>query len=191
VNFNSYIKSLKTHWVLLVQAASLVSLTIRGFVNPPDYFDPVATASETKRFAAFIVALLIGVFFYFGHKWSLKKNARGWAFVTVVLALLLIGSDQIFREFKTDCTCRYDEQTILIGTEYTELGKSEYADDREAMPCEEIVMNFTGRVDFIWTPTSINSCRRKLTLSYLMTFSLAALSLLSALQIVKCQNRRR
>jgi hypothetical protein len=64
----SYVKSLKANWILLVQAATFVSLTVKGFVSPSDHFDPVAAASETKRLAAFIVALLVGVFFLFRPK---------------------------------------------------------------------------------------------------------------------------
>jgi len=187
MDLKSYIKSLKSHWVLLVQAASFICLTVKGFISPPSYFDPVATAAETKRLAAFIVALIVSVFFYLSQRWSSRKHTKGWALITILMAFSLIASDQVFREFKSRCTCRYDEQTVLKGTEYTELGSQSVAKHRAVLPCEDILMNAAGQVNRIWTMESINSCRRNLTLAYLATFSLASLSLLSALQIVKCQ----
>lgn len=166
-------------------------MAVKGFVSPPDYFDPVASTSETKRLAAFIAALLISVFFYFGQRWSLRSNAKGWAIATILFALALIVSNQIFRDFKSHCTCTYDAQTVLIGTEYTQVGMNNFAKHKGNLSCEDILMNVAGRADRIWTVGSINACRRNLMLLYLTTFSLAALSLLSALQIVKCQKARK
>src|SRR6266850_185045 len=191
MDLKSYVKSVKAHWVVLLQAASFVSLTVKGFVSPPEYFDPVATTSETKILAAFLVALLVGIFFYLGQRWSFRRNGKAWALATILLILALVASDQVFREFKVGCTCRYDNQTVLIGMEYTDLGSHDSAKHKGELPCEEILMNFAGKANLVWTAGSINSCRRKLTLAYLATFSVAALSMLSALQIVKCYKARR
>jgi multisubunit Na+/H+ antiporter MnhG subunit len=191
MDLKPYVKSLRAQWVLLIQGAAFVSLAVTGFVSPPDYFDPVATTSETKRLAAFIVALLVGIFFYLGQRWSARGNAKGWALARTLLALMLVASNEAFREFKAHCTCRYDDQTVLIGIEYTDLGKHDFSQRQGGLPCEEILMNFAGKANLIWTAGSMNACRRKLTLTFLGTFSVAALSMLSTLQIVKCYKARK
>jgi hypothetical protein len=186
MDLKSYIQSLKSRWVLLAQGAAFISLTIAGFVSPPSYFDPISSSLETRRLAVFISSLIVAIFFYLGHQFSLKKNARAWVVVTVLLALMLIASFQLFAEAKPQCICRVVGENVGIGTDYTDLGKRDAQKHPGGLPCDESLMNFGGRVERIWTAESIESCRRKLRLLYLTTYSTAALSMLSALQIVRC-----
>ncbi len=186
MELKSYLRGLKSQWVLLIQAAAFVSLTIKGFVSTPTYFDPIASGSETTRLAGFIVALIVAIFFYLGHRWSFKKNAKGWVVATIVLAVLLVVAAQFFSESKARCSCRYGGEIVAIGTEYTDLGKQDSMKYPEGLPCEDSLMNFGGKAARIWSTQSISSCQRKLTLGYLATYITAALSMLSALQILRC-----
>jgi hypothetical protein len=187
----SYIKFLKTHWALLAQGGSMIFIAVKGFVIPSDAYDPVSNTSQAKNFALFIVAVLCGIFFYLGRTWSQKKAAKGWAIATVLFLIALIAADQIFKEFKATCTCHYSDQTILIGNKYSPLGEQDAAKHRGVRPCEDILMDFGSRMNLIWTQDSINTCRRYLTLTYLFTFSMAALCLLSVVQTISCYKSKR
>lgn len=190
MDLKSYTGSLKSNWTLLVQGASVICFAVGGFVNPPDIFDPVASTDEAKRFAFFIVAVLAGVFFYFAQRWSRKKNAKGWMYVTIILLATLVTSDQIFKRFKAECTCGYNKQIVLIGNLYTPQG-DHYSSKHPGITCDVLLMDFAGRANTIWTADSINACRFRLILAYLFTFSTAALSLLSMLQIIRCYEDRK
>lgn len=185
MGLKDYVKSIRSNWALLVQGASVICLAVAGFVNPPEIFDPIADTSETKRLAAFIVAVLAGIFFYLGRKWSRKKDAKGWVAATFILLATLIFSYQAFKSSKAECTCVYNSQTVLIGKDYTPQA-GQYASKRPPIPCETMLMDFAGRTSVIWTAESINACRQRLMLIYLLTFSAAALCILSVVQIIRC-----
>jgi hypothetical protein len=171
---------------MLLKGAVVIYLAVKGFVSPPAAYDPVASANETKGLAIFIVALLAGIFFYFGRRWSRKKDAKGWMIVTILLLAALVASDQGFKHFKAKCTCQYFDQQLLIGNEYSPKGLAEAAKHLGGLPCEEMIMQFGSRYRLIWTENSFNACRRYLTLTYLLTFSVAAMGLLSVIQLVEC-----
>jgi hypothetical protein len=186
MDIKSQLKKLKSNWTLLAQAAAGIVLTIKGFVSPPVYFDPIADTAEIKNLAVFIVIILVGIFIYLGQIWSSKKYAKVWAIVTPLLLVVLVASTLKFSQFKATCTCSYGDQILLIGKRYTPEGERDALKYLGTIPCNEILMNFAGRANRIWTEESINSCKHNLELAYLLTFSMAALSILSVLQIIKC-----
>src|SRR5258706_13416993 len=125
MDFSAYLKSLKTYWPHVLQAASGICITVAGFVKPPAYFDPVASVSETKNLAVFVVAILILIFFYFAFRWSLRKHAKVWAIATVILLLLMIASDLLFRDLRANCICTYDGKPVLTGRQLTTIGEKD------------------------------------------------------------------
>jgi len=191
MDFKAYLQSLKKSWPKLVQAATAISMTIAGFVKPPAYFDPVATISQTKHVAIFIIAILIAIFFYLGHRWPLKKHAKGWSLTTLVFLVAVISSELVFREFRTNCLCRYDKQPVLIGIQLTTVGQNDLAKRAGIVTCEDLLMDFQGRANLVWSAESISRCRRLMTIAYWSTFSLAGLTVLSALQIVQAYQRKK
>lgn len=191
MDFKGYLQSVKRNWPQLVQAASAVSITITGFIKPPTYFDTVATISETKRLAVFVVAVLIAIFFYLAHKWALRKHAKGWVLTTFALLLALVVSELVFRELRANCICYYDQKPLLTGTELTTVGRNDLEKRAGIATCEDLLMDFQGRANLIWTSTSINTCRRSMTTAYWFTFSIAGLTVLSTLQIVRTLQARK
>src|SRR5437879_5416202 len=115
MNFGAYLRSFRKYWPQLMQAATAVSITVAGFIKPPTYFDPVATVSQTKRLAVFVVAVLIAIFFYLAHKWPLRKHAKGWTLTSIGLLLALVVSEMVSRELRANCICYYDQKPALIG----------------------------------------------------------------------------
>jgi hypothetical protein len=191
MDFKAYLQSVRKYWPQLFQAASAVSITIAGFIKPPAYFDPVATVSETKRLAVFVVAVLMAIFFYIAFKWSLRKHAKRWALIAFVFLLTMVVSDLVFRERRVNCICSYDQKPVLIGTELTAVGGADLQKRAGVATCEDLLMDFQGRANLIWTSTSINTCRRSITIAYWFTFSIAGLTVLSALQIIRVLQARR
>ena len=186
MDLKSFTKNLKSHWVLLAQAATFISLTVTGLISPPSYFGPASEASETKQLAAFITTLLVAIFFYLGHRLSVKRYAGIWVVITVVLAVTLVASVELFSQSKSHCVCQFLGEQVGIGTEYTDLGKNEALKNPGGLPCNEMLMNFQGKPERIWTGDSIDSCRSKLKLWFLTTYIAAVLSMLSGLQILRC-----
>lgn len=191
MEFLAYLKTLKRYWPHVMQAASAVSITIAGFVKPPTYFDPVATVSQTRRFAVFAVAILILVFFYFAYRWSLRKHGKAWAIITVLLLVAMAASELVFREIRASCICQYDGKPVLTGTQFTTLGKNDLEKKPGGIaPCEDLLMDFQGKTNLIWTTQSINTCRRSMLIAYWFTFSIAGLTVLSALQITRALRQK-
>jgi hypothetical protein len=186
MDFSAYLKSLKTYWPHVLQAASAICITIAGFVKPPVYFDPLASVSETKNLAVFVVAILILVFFYLAFRFSLRKHAKTWAIASVLFLLAMIAADLVFRDFRTHCICFYDGKPVLIGKQLTPIGNRDVEKKLSGVVrCEDLLMDFQGKASLIWDAQSIDNCGRSMVIAYWSTFSLAGLTVLSALQIVR------
>jgi hypothetical protein len=80
-------------------------------------------------------------------------------------------------------TCAYDNQKIIIGTIYTNKGRT-YVEQNPNKTCDEVLDDFVGEAEAVWTKESINRSRLALETSYIFCISLFAVCLLALGQAV-------
>jgi hypothetical protein len=85
--------------------------------------------------------------------------------------------------------CDYYGQILTIGTVYTQQGNAN-AIENPNISCETLLDNFIGKADEIWTIDSINFTKHLLTATYLLSFILLSLCILSAVQLTYCYTRK-
>lgn len=182
----SNLGSIQKRWSLLARVAGFIVVVVAGFVKVPDVYDPAAEFATAKTFAGFIVAVMVGLSFYFSHNWSRKKDSLKWVIATVLFLILSITSYLISEKLKDKHTCRLTEGAVIIGTIYTEHGKVYTARHPDRAACETLLMDHGGNAYSVWTPGSISRSRTILIAAYLASFLLAALCILSVTQQVAC-----
>jgi hypothetical protein len=184
-HLKNYLSLLKSNWVLLTQGAVFIVSAVAAFIKPLSIFDPISGMTKVRAFSIFIVTILTGLFFYFNSRWWRKADASRWAMITLVCLVLCVIGFLIFQHLGDTRICQYDEAGYVIGTEFTPQG-ARYVTLNPGISCKQLLMDFTGNVDDIWTDSSIIRSRLLLSLSYIVCFSLASVCLLSLLQAIKC-----
>jgi hypothetical protein len=133
-------------------AGGLAVLGIVGsFVLPP----PVAVAGGTpwRRLAQFVAAVLIALMFVATRRIRSGGRALWWwvALSSLGLAVLTVfWYDHLTRAW----TCAYDDDRVIVGTEYTAQGREHRRQDPGA-GCETLIQDFAGRVEDIWVSDGI------------------------------------
>jgi hypothetical protein len=184
-SLKTYLASLKSNWTSIAQGAVFIATALTSVIKPLSIFNPVSGVTKVRGLAIFVVTILTGLFFYLNSKWGRKKDAKRWAIITLVSLVLSIVSFLAFQHLGDTRTCRHDEEIYIIGTELTPQG-ARYSSTMPGISCQQLLMDFTGKAEDIWTESSISQSRLLLSLSYLVCFSLASVCLLSLLQVIKC-----
>jgi hypothetical protein len=191
-NLKNHLASLKSSWVILAQGSVFIATVVTGFIKPLAIFNPVAGVTKVRALSVFVVAILTGLFFYLNSVWWRKKDTKKWAVITLVCLFLCVAGFLAFQNCTDTRTCEYSGDIYVIGTQLTAQAER-HAALYPGISCKQLLMDFAGRVEDVWTDASINQSRLLLSFWYLVSFSLASICLLSLLQVIKCltMSRRR
>src|SRR5437764_720629 len=138
-----WLKKMQAYWAGLTLAAAWLLSTFGSFLLPP----PIGISSEDEkvwlRLAQFVLIILLGLGFTFiaARNWNEKNYGRRWRIIYAFFTLLAILSFFGYQYLKYSWTCRYNNQTIVIGTSYTPQGRS-YLQSNSAMSCENLLEDF-------------------------------------------------
>jgi len=189
----SWLQESRKNWVTLTQIAVLILGVLGGFLVPPP---PGLSETEDKawiRLAQFVVTVLVGIVFVATYKRNQKRNSkgwwrdgRGWWIACAVFLLLSVSMLFLYRHLTHKWTCEYFGDTVVIGSEYTPMG-AHYIQQNSGIPCNQLLIDFAGGVDKVWTKESIDTKRLLLAGSYIgciPLFTLCIISLLQALHTI-------
>jgi hypothetical protein len=115
--------------------------------------------------------------------WNDRKHLRVW---TIVAALLLVSAvvDFLFyQKLLSSRTCSYDSKIIPTGTVYTPH-TLEYLQKHPGSSCENLLEDFAGKANEIWTTDSIEQSRMVLAAIYVSCLPLFTVCLVAVLQAV-------
>lgn len=188
MSFETYIKGFKKYWALLLQFATVISTTVSGIITPPDSVERLNMTGQVKAFAVLIIAVVVGVFFFFASKWRFKKNARSWLITTIIFLALTIGSFFYYQSLKISRMCFYAGELVAIGNVYTPKGE-DYTAKNSDISCETLLFDFAGKADNIWTAESINSSRLLLMEVYVFAVILLSICIMSVIQLISCLSK--
>jgi len=82
-------------------------------------------------------------------------------------------------------TALYDEQKVVIGSVYTAQGLS-YTEQNPKISCDELIFQFKGVIENIWTRESINRRRLVLAATYVSCLPLFTICLIAVVQAIQC-----
>src|SRR5262245_49583510 len=178
------LKNSRNSWLILIQATAWIAAVIASFVLPP----PIGTAAETKvwvRFAQFVITILIGLFVLVALRWNRKKDVLPWA--ATAAAFLLLGTICFFtyQILATRWTTAYFGERILLGGTFTQHG-AEYHAQNPTLTSSNLLKNYAGQAEKIWTVESINERRFFLAGIYVLAMPLFTICIISLLQAMQC-----
>jgi hypothetical protein len=178
-----WVKKLKSSWAPLAQVAVWVMGIVGSFVLPP----PIGISPEDEkiwqRLGKFVVTILIGLMFIAARRWDKTRHFRGWAITAGPLLVLAVVSFLGYQGLLSSCTCTYGAERVVIGNLYTPQGLA-YAQRNRGISCHDLLDDFAGKADDIWTEESINRSRMILAETYLSCLPLFAICLMAILQAV-------
>jgi hypothetical protein len=183
MTFKSWLQQSKQNWLPLAQGGLWMGGILGGFLLPP----PVGvTAGDEKiwlRLGQFIIAIVLGLVFLAARRWNQSRYSLRWGAAALVFLLLAVGAFFRYQQLTLAWTGTYAGDQVVIGSEFTEQGRA-YASQNPKMSTEELIFNFAGKTEDIWTRESINRRRLLLAATYVSCLPLFTICLMSVVQAV-------
>lgn len=177
-------------WGALAKSGVWIAAAVGGFLVPPPVGSEQFDSGNWTRLAQFVIIVVIGLLLVITSRRQRKKDAALWSWVAAGALVLSLTAFFSYRTCAERWTTTYAGDPVVTGHTLTELG----AEHLEAYPNitpETLVEDFAGRLDAIWTPSSIASRHLKLSLLYLGCLPLFTLAMLAMIQALNCSKRKR
>lgn len=165
----------RQRWVAAV--AVVLSGVVVALVAPPEALGSTGSGA-TRLFAALAAAAIVGVGVLPTLVTGSVAARRVWIVGAVVALAAGIGAYVYGAAAQRACTARYDERSVVVGTEWTSLGET-YAKENPGLSKDELLFDAAGVADRLWTRASIDRCRTVLSATYFLWIPLLCLALVA------------
>lgn len=186
----NWFENIKKTWGLVTQLAVFIFGVIGSFLLPPPGWVSSGGDTTVVRLTQFVVTVLVGLILLLVRKWSKKKHVRRWVVLTVVSLAVSISTFFAYQYLLDTRTCQYADQTIVIGTSYTQHAAS-YVGENANSTCASLLEDFAGKAEDIWTRDSINTSRYILAGTYVLNLPLFTICIIGVVQALYCSQSRR
>ncbi|HVR37110.1 MAG TPA: hypothetical protein VMS21_14805 [Methylomirabilota bacterium] len=176
-------------WGLLAQAAVWVLGILGGFLLPPPAGVDAGDGQSLLRLAQFVATIVIGLILIAGHRWRLRRHAGRWATLSGLLLLLGLFSILGYQHLAGTWTASYLDDRVVVGAEFTEQG-ARHAAAHPELSTSDLVFEFAGNTENIWTAESIRQRRLILAVLYLGNVPLFTVCLMAMVQALFCLQPR-
>jgi hypothetical protein len=181
----AWLQQARKSWLVLAQGALWLGGILGSFLLPP----PVGTqASDQKlwlRLGQFIIAVVLGLVFLASRRWRQPRHAIGWSCTALLFLLLGVVGFFRYQQLTLAWTAGYAGQKVVVGSVLTPAAQA-YVQSNPGISLEDLVMDFAGRTDAIWTGDSINRRRLVLAAIYAGCLPLFTICLIAVVQAVGC-----
>jgi hypothetical protein len=184
-NDNRFLTNFRQHWRSLTQGAVLILSVIGSFLVPPPAGVTGGDGKVWLRLAQFVMAVLLGLMTVVTYKQRQRKFAGRWAAAAVAFLILAVGAFFGYQYLTSRYTCQYYEQTIVVGSVYTQQGQY-YVGQNPGITCEGLLEDFVGKAEDVWTKESITRCLFLLAGTYLSCVPLFGFCVMSLVQALYC-----
>ena len=184
----AWLRQARKGWLVLAQGALWLGGIFGGFLLPP----PVGIqASDEKlwlRLGQFIIAVVLGLVFFASRRWRQPCHALWWSGASLVFLAAAIIVFFRYQQLTLAWTANYSGQKVIVGSVLTPAGRAE-TQANPGISYDDLIMDFAGKTEAIWTSESIN--RRKLILAacYISCLPLFTICLLAVVQAIACGAR--
>jgi hypothetical protein len=179
--------SLAPSWTELSQLSVALLAALGGFLLPPPAF---LSRSAAYWPTPLVVLVATGLLLVAGRHRRGPAHTRLWVQLALGSLALALGSLLAHRWLLDTHTCGYYGKVRVIGQQLTS-NAAEYLRESPVPSCEELLKVFTGRVEEIWTRSSLAQSELLLTLSYVCVVPLLAACAIATLQAVRCSREER
>lgn len=181
----SWFESIKKTWSGIAQLAIFIFGIVGTFLLPPPGWAAGDGQTGLVRLGQFIVAVLCGLIFILIRKWNQRKHVARWAVIAASFLVFAVAAYFGYQRSLDARTCKYDTQTMVIGSAYTAQAQNYVRDVPEAT-CESLLEDFAGKAEDIWTKDSINNSRYILALTYIGSLPLFTVCIIALVQTLSC-----
>jgi hypothetical protein len=176
------------HWAILTQAGVWILGIVGGFLLPP----PVGADTNQiwLKLAQFVAAASVGLFFLPARRWAGEKHTKWWWLAAAFSLIISIVTFFGYQHLTYSSTCNYRGQLVVMGNEYTPNG---YRDVQETpgISCSELIYDFAGKTEEIWTKRSIDSARLKMAATYITCMPFFTVCIMSLVHALHCATKKR
>ena len=180
-----WVQEARKSWLMLAQGGVWIGGILGSFLLPP----PVGVSSEDEkiwlRLGQFVIAVVLGLILFAAHRWSQRRHGLRWGGSALVFLAIALAAFFRYQHLTLAWTGRYVGQSVVVGSVYTPQGAS-YAQKNPMISCDDLIFDFAGATEEIWTSASINRRRLLLAATYVSCMPLFTLCLLSVVQAVQC-----
>ena len=174
----------------MTQGALWLGGILGGFLLPP----PVGVAaSEDKmwlRLGQFIIVIILGLIFFAAQRWTQPRHAFKWCMAALAFLVLAVAAFFRYQQLTIAWTENYNGDKVVTGSVYTEPAQN-LLKENPRMSRNDLLVNFAGETENIWTRESINNRRLILAATYIICLPLFTICLLTVLQAIQCGNTLR
>lgn len=185
----SWFESIKKTWGLVTQLAVFIFGVVGSFLLPPPGWASNSGDETVVRLAQFIVAVLVGLVFLLVQRWSKKKHVRRWATLTIIFLALCVSAFFAYQHLLDTRTCKYADQSVVIGTSYTQHAAG-YIREKANATCATLLEDFAGKAEDIWNGDSINRSRYILAGAYILNLPLFTVCIIGVVQALSCNQAK-
>lgn len=175
----------------IMQSGVWIISLVGSFLIPPPEWMPLDD-KIWLNLSQFIITVLIGLMFLIARRRNELKHIKWWGISSAILLVFSICLFLGYQYLSSTLTCDYLTKKIIVGFEYTKQAQI-YIDKNPNLieNCNELIMDFAGKSEDIWTRKSINLNRIKLATAYIGTLPFFALCLITMIQAVSITETKR
>ena len=138
----------------------------------------------------YVLPLCVGLIMVPLARFGRKRYTRTWwkaGAATLFAAAVCFFS---YEWLSTRWTCSYNHQPVVIGSEFMP-GREEWTKTNgRFFECHDWIMAHGGKVEDIWTKSSIDRRCANLSALYIVSLPIAALAMICILQAIYCNSRK-
>ena len=184
-DIQNWFRQIRKSGAAMTQGALWLGGMLGTFLLPP----PVGVSGGDEkiwlRLGQFIIAVLLGLIFFTAQRWSQPKHAFKWCGVGTICLVLAVAAFFRYQQLMFAWTVNYVQDKVVTGSVFTPQGKS-YAEENPELARDQLVFDFKGVTENIWTRESINRRRLILAATYVSCLPLFTLCLIAVVQATQC-----
>jgi Zn-dependent protease with chaperone function len=184
-DMKKWLQQMRKSGTAMTQGALWLGGILGGFLLPPPAGISTGEEKMWLRLGQFIIAIILGLVFFAVQRWSQPKHAFKWCGVGVLFLFLAIGAFFRYQQIRIAWTENYNGENIVIGSVLTPQGRSAL-DENPKISGNDLLANFAGATENIWTRESINNRRLVLAATYISCLPLFTICLIAVVQAIQC-----
>ena len=172
----------------LTQGALWLCGILGGFLLPPPVGFSTSDDKIWLRLGQFVIAVMLGLVFLTTQRWNQPRHSLRWGGAAAVSLAIAVTAFFCYQQLMLAWTCNYGGDKTVIGSVFTPHGLS-YRQKNPEISYDELVGDFAGRTDEIWTRESINRHGLILAATYVSCLPLFTICLIAVVQAIQCSGR--
>lgn len=184
----SWFDQAQKNWTFLAQGAVWIMGIVGGFLLPPPIGADDPQSRTWVKFAQFVVAASFGLVLMLARRWNRREHAKAWWLAAILFLAVSIVAFFAYEHLTNTLTCNYRGGQVIMGSEYTPSAQDEVTNNPQ-IPCAELMADFAGEIEDVWTKKSINFSRLELAATYILCMPLFTVCIMSLVHALCCATR--